>query len=548
MARTISGVSNGALAFSLMDTDWTLSMNPPNLAYGAAYRLESGSLDLEAAGGSFTMVLDAPSLVLLPGSFMERTLELPDVELGPSQFVVTLGQQSLQFPFLPSLSLSGNAVLSAAGFSMSNLTTASASYGSAPRFDRTSTPALLTIGGSSAGNSLAFSSNTLTLVASNPSATILGVNIGAGSLGAVSFSLGLNGGGSASFSLNSDQSLFGGGIVRLKAGTYTLTGANLNTLLPSFAFSGTGRIRLVYPNPSDLLETLVHQQDFALNLAPGADFTASLSGIQLPNFNLGWLRVEPGADGRLHIRREASDGAFSAEFPDWDIHLFGIKFNNQDFTFAPAGQLSRSLPSTDFDFGTGINVLRLDSNGALPFSWNMVSGAVALEFPNDAAIKFPFLPGLEGTLLQGVDLLDSFPILDATGSFNFSWNRTITINGVSFGSQTVTFKRTSATGPMTFSAAGENVLGLPGLDLSISAAAGQNTSSFSAELTGDFALGGYSFGSTNLKLNSLDPVLPFRGSAAIDGPAGLDPSVNVGLGPTSIEFNFFGFPVKLSLP
>jgi hypothetical protein len=543
MERDYPIINPGTMTFTLGVGVFDLAFDPPDLAYGNAFRLESGSIEIHATTTNGSVNLVAPTLRLLPGNYLERSLSLTSAALSPSSFVLDLNGETLNFPQLPSLTLTGNMTLTSTGFSMSSFSSGGRGYGSQPLVGGGSTPALVSFGSSASGNSLAFDGTTLSLVANNPSATILGLSLATSDLAAVTFSVGLSGAFDAAFEVYNDENLYGSGIVKLRSGNVHLAGT-ISALDGNFTLNAGARVVLVHPNPANLSATVSHTNNFTLNVAQGEDFTATLTS-SLPTFDLGWLRVDPGGAGGISFTRDATTGAMGLSFDGWDIYLFGVKFDNTGFSFNTSGLLSRSVGTANFDFGSGIHLLRIATSATTPVSWNGLTGAIAVNLPTSAELQTPNLPAITGTLLNGIDLPSGFPTLTARGTFTNTWSHSFTINNLNFGTQSVRLWRQTTNGNLRVEVTGSNALGLTGLSHRTYVSTAGN---FESELTQQFNIGTsptYHLATVNLSLNTGDPIYQFQGTADITNLSNnaFTPDASLKIGSGGVAFFGLNFPL-----
>lgn len=551
MAYTHQNVPAGTQSFALStDGSFRLTLDPPDLQYdrtlvlgGAARtfnlsRIVSSSLQLSLGTDGNALVLASPTVHLLPGTFLEQAIAVPTFEVAPAQFVANASNRSLAFPHLPGISLTGNLALTPTGFLAENLSVQAGTWGGTATL-----PPLLQLGSSASGNHLSYSNNVLSLRSQNPTATVLGLPLAATQLGPVNFSVALTAGTlthvNAAFSLNNTYDFFGAGVLKLAHSRSLDLAASVTGPTGSYSLSGDWRLDLRYPNPNNLSATLLRSITVPFAIQQATAFSHTLSS-NLPDPDLGWLELDPGS---VTVSR-AANGNLGLAFNGWRVELFGREYLNQSFAFSTDGLLTRNLPSSTFDFGTGINLMRLTSGAALPFRWNASTGAFQLTVPTEATLAFPIIPGLTGTLRNGLDLPNNFPTLNAAGTFNHTWSRTLNLNGLSLGSQSVTFRRTTANGPIQFVSSADNILGLPGLSYSISAASAPTTS-FSATMSGAFTIGGYNLGSVNLSLDTLATQDQFKGTATIFNPFTGQTFANSALYVGSNGVTFFGLNFPL---
>ncbi len=554
MERAFNNVNVGTASFALTNNPRQLvvTLDPPDISFTTnvvsgqvifivpLFELSGGLLrcTLGSGGAEKSLKLETPSLTLLPGSFLEQSLtNLPIQELvsggaksegtGSAFRIFTdTPVRQLSFRGLPVITLpagTGSALLTLtpAGFSVPGVVQMLAANYSG----------LLSFANQTAGGGLRmdFSGTKLTLKKTGGfSATVLGASLSLTG-GDASFEVSTTGSFNATFTTTSNPSRnLGFNLLSFQPGGTLAVGGNANVANPSFSLAGNFSLQVAYPDPDNPTSALTIRRDFTFDLEAGENFSATLTS-GLPSFDLGWLRVEPGSDGEVAVSRNAATGAFSVGFNNWDVYLFGQKSDNQDFTLATDGTLTEDLTNGSFDFGSGTSLMRLASSDAVDFSWRANPSAanstrIEIDFPSTMELFFPSVAGLIGTLKNGVDLGSGFPDLNAPGTFDYTWGRTLTINTLDFGSCSVNFKRTTQNGTVNFTATKSNALGLTGLNLSVSANSSSATS-FSASLTGTFSLTvgsppnavTYTFASVNLSLNASNPTYPFQGTATIDG-------------------------------
>lgn len=550
MASLHSDVNLGTQSLSLTTNGvFQLTLDPPDLEYfqkltlgGTTVtmglsRLTTGSLQATASTNGASVTLVSPSVTLLPNSFLEQTLSLPSFDLSADQFTLNANNRTLAFPHLPGVNLTGNLILTPTGFRAQNLSVSAGNWGAVSGF-----PALLQIGSSASGNELISSNAVLTLRSQNPNATVLGVPLTATQLGPVEFTLAANSATTrsftGSFSLFNNADFFGSGILKLaNSRAYTLS-ATVSNATGVYALSGDWRFDLRHPNPNNLTATQLTSLTVPFQISQGTAFSHTLSQ-GLPEFDLGWLEVDPG---QVQIQR-AANGTVTLSFTGWRVELFGRAYTNQTLTFDSTGLVSRNLTASTFDFGTGINLLRLTSGAAVPFTWNGANGAIAVNLPNTASIHFPSIPGLTGTLKDGLAFPTTFPTLTATGTFDRSWTHTLTFNGLNLGTRTFRWYRQTANGPVRLESSANNILGLTGLSYAL--ATSSDPTSFSATMSGAFAIGGYQLGSVNLSLDTLAVQDQFKGKATIFNPATGQTFANsdLYLGSNGVTFLGLTFPL-----
>lgn len=260
----------------------------------------------------------------------------------------------------------------------------------------------------------------------------------------------------------------------MKSGTHTLSG-NLNSLATTLALDTAFRIHLRVPTLSSSgtsVTTTYINKEFNISLNTGAPFSYTWDPSNATGFDIGWAKLEAGANGRVFVGH--SGGVFTLGVNDWDIFLFGTKFNDAlDFSLGTNGLIAFNLPRATFDMGSGTNWIRVDTNTTFPFSLNLVSGVVDMDFPDTGLLTLPGFSGLvSGTLKTGMDLWNALNPAANTGTFDNSFNRTIRINGVNFGSIGVRFWRSALNGPVNFTASSTlgNDLVTAELDIDVSTA------------------------------------------------------------------------------
>jgi hypothetical protein len=556
MERTFNNVNVGEAAFALTNNPRQLvvTLDPPDLSYStnfvvatkpvtvALFQLASPSLKatLGSAGVERSLKLESPALTLLPGTFLEQTLtNLPTQELVSSAnisegtgaaFRIFTGApvRKLSFAGLPVVRLpSGTAnllLLHPAGFSSPIPVQEGADYGGLVQFITTT-----------AGLSLDFSGSWLRLrFGTGPALTALGRPVSAAG-GEATLEVNVGGSFQGTFrTVNDPPKNLGFNLLSFQpSGTLTVAGI-ANSTSPDYRLAGSFSLHMAYPNPANPANTLTLRRDLAFDLKSGDSFSATVTG-NLPAFNLGWLSVAPG---EVAVSRNAATGAFSVSFNDWDLTVFGKSFADQDFTLSTTGVLTRNLSSSTFDLGlSGAgSLLRLITGGSVPFEWRVnptgsAAGAIALDLPATTTLSFPNLLLLTGTLRDGLRFASALADIPANGTFDQTWSRSLTLNGLSFGSSAVRLRRESYHGPVLFTATRNDALGFAGLTLEVTADTA-NATSFAAKLTGTFAAFGYSFGQVALSLDFNDPTYPFKGTATISGVA----NQSFKIGPPGVAF------------
>ena len=567
MARAFNNVNAGTLALAVTNNprQLTLTLDPPDLAYSTnfvvndkpvtvnLFRLSSGSLTVTIGGdGSLerSVKLDAPTLTLLPGTLLEQTLSaLPTQTLAAGAFPLFTGTpvRTLAFPGLPVVRIPSG--------SSSLFTLTPTGFNSPIPFQEgTDYDGLVSLPATSSQLSLDFTGSRLRLrFANGPSATVLGQSVGLNG-GEATLDVGTGGGFTGTFRTTGDPSKnLGFNLLSFQpSGTLTLGGlASISN--PEYQLAGNFTLFLAYPNPSNPTQSLTAERNLAFDLEAGENFSATVTS-GLPSFDLGWLRVQPGGDGHVVVTRNGSTGDFAVAFNDWDLRLFGVDYNNQDFALSSAGTLSRSLASSTFNLGSGNSLLRLVTGGTIPFEWvvnpaGSSAGRTFVDLPSTTALSFPSLPGLSGTLRDGLAFGSALADIPATGIFDRTWSRALTLNNLDFGTVSVRLRRPTQNGAIEFTGTRSNAL-WSGLVLSVSANTGSATS-FAATLGGTFSLLGWTFGSANFTFDAGDPSAPFQGSATITDPSGtvgltLNIKLRGGAQPC-LEFNFNG-PRQLCQP
>jgi hypothetical protein len=570
MARSVNNIPAGTVTLSVTNNPrrLVLVLDPPDLTYstnifaGGAlasvnlFRLASGSLRVVVAGDPSqerSITLDTPSLTLLPGSTLEQSLaNLPTLALSPDAFVVPLGAtaRTVQFPGLPAVRLpeSPGATppprLTPTGFHIAVTRQFGTNYANLLSFPETTSSL-----------SLDFTGTRLRLRFGLGVAGIRAFGIPAPFSGESTIDVTTSGTLAATFTVHSNppESLAANLLGFQPSSTVTLSGLPSQSN-PAFTLAGNFALLLAYPNPANPTQSLTYQRNLPFSISPASAFSSTITA-GLPSFDLGWLRVQPGADGHITVSRNPTTGSFAVALDDWDVRLFGVDFNNQDFAISTAGVISRSLPASTFDFGSGSGLLRLVSGGPVPFNWtanttSTAAGRILVDLPAPTSLSLPGVPGLSGALRDGLAFGSALPNIPASGTFDRTWSRALDINGLNFGSASVRLRRTTQNGPLLLSATRNNAL-WTGLNLAVSFESG-SPGSFAATLSGSFALGGWNFGSVNFTFNPNDPAAPFHGSANITDPTGsigLGVSVKLRSGSKPcLEFNFNGFQQQICQP
>jgi hypothetical protein len=99
------------------------------------------------------------------------------------------------------------------------------------------------------------------------------------------------------------------------------------------------------------------------------------------------------------------------------------------------------------------------------------------------------LPGadlLSGTLKTGIDIPSAFPAVSTNGMFNYTFDRTVSINGVNFGRIAVTLRRTTINGDVEFSIDHDIGGDFAGVSLDVFAS---TSGSFDMRLIGELEIG-----------------------------------------------------------
>ena len=177
------------------------------------------------------------------------------------------------------------------------------------------------------------------------------------------------------------------------------------------------------------------------------------------------------------ITRNGSTGEFNLAFNDWDIRLLGVDYNNQDFSISTTGTLSRNLPNATFNLGSGNSLLRLVAGGVVPFEWVAApngTGRTFVDLPSTTSLSFPVFPNLTGTLRDGFAFGSALTDIPASGTFDRTWSRALTLNNLDFGTVSARLRRTTHNGAVEFTATRNNAL-WSGLNLSVSANTGSAT-------------------------------------------------------------------------
>ncbi len=566
MAGTWNNINAGTVSMAVTNNPRRLSLtlDPPDLAYSTnfvvndkpvtvnLFRLSSGGLQVTLSGDPSlerSVKITAPTLTLLPGTLLEQTISgLPTQSLAANSFSLFTGTpaRTLAFPGLPPVRLpsgdSGLFTLTAAGF------TSPIPFQEGVTYD-----GLLTLPSTSSQLSLDFSGSRLRLrFASGPTATVLGRQL-ALTGGEATLDVATGGGFTGTFRTSSNPGRnLGFNLLGFQpSGILTLSGI-ASTVAPEFSLAGSFNLALAYPDPANPVQSLTYERQLAFDLASGEDYSATLT-TGLPSFDLGWLRVQRGGDGHVNVARDSATGAFTVAFNDWDVRLFGVDYNNEDFSLSSTGTLSRNLASSTFNLGSGNSLLRLVTGGVIPFEWVASptgTGRTFVDLPSTTALLFPSVPGLSGTLRDGLAFGSTLANIPASGIFDRSWSRAMILNGLDFGTVSARLRRTSQNGPIEFTAARDNAF-WSGLNLAVSANTGDPTS-FAATLSGTFSVGDWTFGNANFAFSGNDPVAPFQGSATITDPSGaVGLIVGIKLRGGSepcLEFTFGGAPRTLCLP
>lgn len=534
MAKALNNVGAGTLSLVVTNNPrrFSLLLDPPDLTYGTnvfaggtltsvgLFRLSSPSLRVQINGESVSdrfIRLESPALTLLPGTVLEQNLvTLPDLNLAANNFPVSFPNPlpTLTFPGLPSVRLHTTPLtLRADGFSSPLTQQSGTNYSGVLSFPATSSSLSLEFSGTRLRLRLPFGL---------PSSTALGASLPLTG-GEATLDVTTAGQLTGTFAIpsNAPRNLGFNLLGFQPSGTLRLAG-NATQATPNFALGGNFQLTLAYPNPASPTQTLTSQHNLPFDLRATDSFATTLDS-GLPSFDLGWLRVQPGSDGHIAVSRNANTGSFALAFDDWDLRVFGVDFNNQDFTLSNNGTLSRNLPGSTFDLGSGAGLLRLVTGGVVPFDWvlnpsSANAGRTFVDLPATTSLSLPGVPNLAGTLKDGLAFGTALLDIPATGLFDRTWSRSLVLNGLDLGTVSARLRRTSANGPLQLTLERDDAL-WSGLDFDASFTSG-TTSSFAASLEGTFALLGWNFGSASFDFLPNDPAAPFQGSATITDPSG----------------------------
>ncbi len=431
----------------------------------------------------------------------------------------------------------------------------SVSYVGLASFANVTYEGLLSLPATSSQLSLEFLGSRLRLrFASGPTATVLGSPLGLNG-GEATLDVATGGGFTGTFRTTSSPNRnLGFNLLGFQpSGTLTLGGI-ASSSDPQLSLAGSFTMSLAYPNPANPTQSLTVERNLAFDLEHGEDFSATVTS-GLPSFDLGWLRVQRGDVGNVVVTRNGTSGAFGLAFNDWDIRLFGIDYHNQDFTVSTTGTLTRNLPGSTFNLGSGTGLLRLITGGVIPLEWVLnpagtSAGRTFVDLPSTTSLSLTNVPFLSGTLRDGLAFGSALADIPATGIFDRTWAHTLTMNNLSFGSVSARLRRTTHNGPIEFTATRNNAL-WSGLSLRVSANTGSATS-FAASLNGTFSVADWEFGSANFACDTGDPNAPFEGSAFITDPTG---TVGLTLGiklrggaKPCLEFDFGGLRRTICQP
>ena len=396
---------------------------------------------------------------------------LPGTALAQSYSGINPGNQRLVFDSSNGFRFSFDGI-NPGGFSLGSLPNGS---GSVPLIEVTST-------GSA---SFAAGSDGFSMTLPVPQVRVANIPLLTTGIDEVAFSVSSSGTFAASLKTNRLINLFGT-MLQLRTGTHTLSGSITN-LPGTIALDAAARIRLAVPRISGgsiTTSTLTH--NFTLQLDAGQPFAYTWDPTSTTRFDIGWAKVEPGAAGRVNLAY--NNGAFSVEVRDWDAFLFGTKFDNAvDMSFSSSGFGSSSLGSGIFDFAEGLaSWIRITTGtGSMPLSWNAATGTISTDFPTQGLLTLPGAGLLSGTLKTGIDIPTDFPPISTGGTFDHRFDRTITINGVRFGSIEVRLQRTTINGDVTFSIDHDMGGDFAGVTLDVLAS---TSGSFDMRLTGQLEI------------------------------------------------------------
>ncbi len=379
-----------------------------------------------------------------------REVTLQDVDpgslrfrLNDSGFDLTASNAAdfFQFDNIPAFAITGSLRTSSEGF------TASINSANAFRFPTSANPPLLSIGAAS-GGTISADSDGFRLEIDPPDVSLLGIPIVSEKISEIEFLLG---GTKNDLSINltttDDVGLFGTDILELKAGTHRFSG-NLDFKNSSrLAVDLGARMNIRYPNPNNLSQTLLRSINLDLAFDTDGEMAPLTFSSNLPEFDLGWLELDKGDITidyeRTQVGRQTF-GNFTLAAAGWDLELFGTRFNNLGASVSTAGEFTASAggSSTELDLGAIV----FDLAEAMPFAWNMKTGALELRLPTTTRLQLPDLFNVGGTFESGLDL----PTIDigADGTFDLDFTRSLTIgegsNAFSLASVDLNLRRSSS--------------------------------------------------------------------------------------------------------
>lgn len=386
---------------TVTDTLFTATINGTGLSSASFTATRSGAVDF----------------VLFPNQSTQYTYDK-----------VSLGSQSL------SMSTNGNLAFNLSGFSSKAMFFGTMPVGSG---------SVGLIGfGSSSGSSLSYTNGNLRFFINNPGVYLAGESIG-GAIDSVTMNTDLFGDVSIDLSTNSNLDLFGP-MLQLRTGTHSVR-FSIDDLGNTLTVNALGRFNLKVPTfNGSTFSTQTLSEDFTFAMEDGTLFSYSWDPPSNFGLDLDWLRIVAGGAGRVRIAATLTGLTVGVE--NFDAYVFGKSFNDVgDFTFSTSGAGLIALPDTLLDFAKDQSYwLQIDPGNTMPLSWNSSAGTISLQLPSSLKIKVLGTDVISfGTFITGLGIPESITI-PTDGTFDFDFSRSISVNGASFGSLDVNFRRTSS--------------------------------------------------------------------------------------------------------
>lgn len=389
-----------------------------------------------------------PGQADLEANFENVDIGTLQVRLDSSGIALNIQKPSslLEFASLPEFTFPSFVEVTPEGF------TTSISSSRSIAFPSNVTPKLLAIGAAD-GGTLSLDQDGYHLILDPPSLSLLGIEIVSSDLSSVE----LHAGGDDSemriqIVTTDDIGLFGTSLLELRSGTHTFIG-NLdldggNRLAVDLA----GRVNLRYPNPANPTQALNRALNVDLAFDTDGEMDPLVITNNLPEFDLGWLELEKGRITVDYQRQQSGrlfTGAFTFALSGWDLEVLGAQFNNLGMSISTDGLVTANAGSSSSALNLG--AILVDLGEAMPFHWDLRTGAVGIDLPTSSDLRLPNLFALGGTLADGLDL----PTIEiaADGSFDETFARNLVIgeggNAFTLASVSANLRRTSS-GTTTF--------------------------------------------------------------------------------------------------